>query len=160
MATDAELRVVRAADVAARAADTPRCLIESLWGAGAVGVIGGAPKSCKSWLALEMAVAVASGRPCLGRFAVCGPGTVLVYMAEDAPVEVRARLENLALARGTDFAALESPTRRGASTPSRKGGAPDPLLRSRGYGGSAPVARRSQSMIARTGASKSAGSDT
>jgi len=106
MATPGEFRVVRAADVAARGADTPPWMIETLWGANAVGVIGGAPKSCKSWLALEMAVAVASGRPCLGRFAVSGPGTALVYMAEDAPVEVRARLENLALARGTDFAAL------------------------------------------------------
>jgi hypothetical protein len=106
MATAAELRVVRAADVLARPAEELPWLIQSLWGAGAVGMIGGAPKSCKSWLALEMAVAVASGRPCLGRYAVSRPGMVLVYMAEDAPVEVRARLENLADARGTDFAAI------------------------------------------------------
>lgn len=106
MALCAEFRVLRAAEVAARTTDSPRWLIESLWGAGAVGVIGGSPKSCKTWLALEMAVAVASGRPCLGRFAVGLPGMALVYMAEDSPIEVRARLEQLAEARGTDFDTL------------------------------------------------------
>ena len=34
-------------------------LIESLWARGAVGIIGGAPKCCKSWLALDMALSVA-----------------------------------------------------------------------------------------------------
>lgn len=105
--THRELRVVRAADVAARAEDEPRWLVEGLWGAGAVGVIGGAPKSAKSWLALEMAVAVASGRPCLSRYAVPQPGPALVFAAEDAPVDVRERLENLAKARGADFGALD-----------------------------------------------------
>jgi hypothetical protein len=102
-----ELRVVRAADVAERAPDETPWLIEGLWGAGGVGVIGGAPKSCKTWLALEMAVAVASGRPCLGRYAVPRPGPVIVYAAEDAPPSVRERLEQLAEARGADFAALD-----------------------------------------------------
>lgn len=107
MAPDAELRVVRAADVAARAADTPRWLVEGLWSAGGVGVIGGAPKSAKTWLALEMAVAVASGRPCLGRYAVPQPGPSLVFAAEDAPLDVRERLEDLAQARGAPFASLD-----------------------------------------------------
>lgn len=107
MAPDAELRVVRAADVAARASDEPRWLVEGLWSAGAVGVIGGAPKSAKTWLALEMAVAVASGRPCLGRFGVPHPGPALVFAAEDAPIDVRERLEDLAEARGADFATLD-----------------------------------------------------
>ena len=39
-----------------------RWLIEGLWGAEAVGIIGGEPKCCKSFLALDMAVAVASVR--------------------------------------------------------------------------------------------------
>jgi hypothetical protein len=102
-----ELRVVRAADVSAPDSGEARWLIESLWGAGAVGVVGGPPKSCKTWLALEMAVAVASGKLCLGRFTVPKPGPVLVYAAEDAPVQVRERLEDLARARGTDLGSLE-----------------------------------------------------
>ena len=53
-------------------------LIEHLWTHQAVGVIGGCPKSGKTWLALEMAVAVAAGNPCLGVFPVRSPGSVLL----------------------------------------------------------------------------------
>lgn len=101
-----ELRVAKLADVAAGCEDSPAWLIETLWGAGAVGVIGGAPKLGKSWLALEMAVAVGSGAACLGRWAVPTPGPVLVYAAEDAPEAVRQRAEHLARARGVDLTRL------------------------------------------------------
>lgn len=107
MASSDELSVVRVAEVADEAASGPAWLIEGLWGARAVGVIGGAPKCGKTWLALEMAVAVASGRPCLGRHAVPMPGPVLVYAAEDAHECVRDRIAGLALARGADFASLD-----------------------------------------------------
>jgi hypothetical protein len=60
-----------------------------------VGVIGGSPKVGKSWLGLEMAVSLASATPCLGRFAPGRAGRVLLYMAEDAIPDVRARLESL-----------------------------------------------------------------
>lgn len=102
-----ELRVVRAADIHERPAGEPHWLIEPLWGAGAVGIIGGAPKSCKTWLALEMAVAVASGRPCMGRFSVPCPGPTLVFAAEDAPLQVKRRIESIARARQADFHSLE-----------------------------------------------------
>jgi len=70
-------------------------LIEKLWTQGAVGIIGGAPKCCKSWFGLDMAVSVASGTHCLGRFAVKHPGPVLVFLAEDACSAVRARIQAL-----------------------------------------------------------------
>jgi RecA-family ATPase len=60
-------------------------LVEQLWSRSGVGIVGGAPKCCKSWLGLELAVAVASATPCLGRFNVQAPGPVLVYLAEDSP---------------------------------------------------------------------------
>ena len=101
-----ELCVVQAAQIHEKA-DEPQWLVEPLWGAGAVGIIGGAPKSCKTWLALELAVAVASGRPCLGRFAVPRRGPVLIFAAEDAPLQVKSRLESLARARNADFASLD-----------------------------------------------------
>lgn len=107
MARSDELSVVRAAEVVDEAALGPAWLIEGLWGAGAVGVVGGAPKCGKTWLTLEMAVAVASGRPCLGRHEVPVSGAVLVYAAEDAHASVRDRLAGLAAARGADFATLE-----------------------------------------------------
>ncbi len=86
-----ELPVVRASELA-RTVETQPWLIEGLWAASGVGVIGGSPKSCKSWLGLEMAVSVSTGTPCLGRFDVRRPGTALVYLAEDAPHVVRDRL--------------------------------------------------------------------
>jgi hypothetical protein len=70
-------------------------------------VIGGEPKSNKSFLALDMAVAVASGAPCLGRFAVRSPGRVLLYAAEDAAPTVRERLEGISLAAGFKLQTLD-----------------------------------------------------
>ena len=72
-----------------------RWLIDNLWPTEGVGVIGAHPKCAKTWLGLEMAVAVASGRPCLGRFEVTQPGTVLVFLAEDSHHAVRERLDTL-----------------------------------------------------------------
>jgi hypothetical protein len=92
-------------------------LIEQLWSAQAVGVIGGAPKSAKTWLALELAVSVASATPALGCFAVAQPGPVLLYTAEDRPEQIQARLEHLARARalelrGLDLGLILAPTLR------------------------------------------------
>lgn len=80
-----------------------RWLIESLWADSGVGVIGGTPKSYKSWLGLEIACAVASGTNCLGRFNVPRPGPTLVYLAEDDLSEVRIRLDHLAQSKGLCF---------------------------------------------------------
>jgi len=82
-------------------------LVEGLWSAEGVGVIGGAPKCCKTWLALDLAVSVASGTDVLGRFHVAAPGPVLLYGAEDAPVRLRDRIESIASARGLRLADLE-----------------------------------------------------
>jgi len=84
-----------------------RWLIESLWSEEAVGIVGGEPKCCKSFLALDMAVAVASGSPCLRRFAVPSKGPVLLYAAEDALHVVRKRLEGICNAAHLDFARLD-----------------------------------------------------
>lgn len=84
-----------------------RWLIEDLWATGAVGIVGGEPKCCKSFLVLGMAVAVASGRPCLGQFRIPHPGRVLLYAAEDALHVVRDRLEGIAAYHQIDLASLE-----------------------------------------------------
>ena len=80
-----------------------RWLVEELWGDSSVGVIGGAPKSSKTWLGLDMALSVATGTPCLGRYAVPEAGPVLVYLAEDALPVVRERVEGMARHRGLDL---------------------------------------------------------
>lgn len=84
-----------------------RWLIESLWSAEAVGIVGGEPKCCKSFLALDMAVSVASGTACLRRFAVPNPGRVLLYAAEDALHVVRKRLEGICGAAGLSLDDLD-----------------------------------------------------
>jgi RecA-family ATPase len=77
-----------------------RWLIDELWADEAVGIVGGEPKCCKSFLALDMAVSVAGGVPCLRRFAPVQTGRVLLFAAEDALHVVRQRLAGIALAAG------------------------------------------------------------
>lgn len=100
------LPVVRVAQVQA-APVAHRWLVQDLWAEQAVGCIGGTPKSLKTWLALEIAVAVASGRHALGKFAVHGGvAPVLLYAAEDSAVAIRDRVAGIAQARGLDLARL------------------------------------------------------
>jgi AAA domain len=100
MSMDGEtLPTTRAADLD-DAFDAQQWLVSSLWGRAAVGILGGAPKCCKSWLALDLAVSVASRTPCLGSFAVEDPGPVMLYMAEDSAAVVKARLAGLCYHRG------------------------------------------------------------
>src|SRR6185295_9165673 len=106
MTTATSLPVTRAADLA----DVPmarRWLVEDLWGDEAVGIVGGEPKCCKSFLALDLAVAVASGAPCMRRFAVARTGRVLLFAAEDALHVVRQRLAGIAVAAGVALADLD-----------------------------------------------------
>lgn len=84
-----------------------RWLIEGLWGDKAVGIFGGEPKCYKSFGALAMGVAVASGKPLWGRFKVPHPGRVLIYAAEDALHIVRERLEWLCAVNKVAFGDLD-----------------------------------------------------
>jgi len=84
-----------------------RWLIEGLWAEQAVGIIGGEPKCCKSFLALDMAVSVASGSACLRHYRVVRPGCVLLSAAEDALHVVRERLDGICRAAGVDLRSLD-----------------------------------------------------
>jgi len=84
----------------------PSWLVDGLWPNEGVGCLGGMPKSCKSWLALDLAVSVASGTAALGTYAVPSAGPVLVLAAEDPPATVRSRLDGLAVARGVSLESL------------------------------------------------------
>ncbi len=81
-------------------------LVEDLWAEQAVGILGGEPKCCKSFLALEVAVSVASGAACLRQFPVRRSGPVLLFPAEDSLAVVRQRLEGIAAAAQVPFASL------------------------------------------------------
>jgi RecA-family ATPase len=96
--------------LAHRLAERPRerdWLIDQLWGDEAVGIVGGEPKSCKSFLALEIAVSVAGGVPCLRRFQPMQTGRVLLFAAEDALHIVRQRLAGIAAAAGRELVDLD-----------------------------------------------------
>ena len=99
------LPVLRADQLSAAPAQIP-WLIEDLWTDQAVGILGGEPKCCKSFLALDIALSVASGSPCLRRYPVERPGPVLFFPAEDSLAIVRQRLDGLAAAAAVPLANL------------------------------------------------------
>ncbi len=104
--SDQVLPMVRVAELPSEEL-AERWLVEQLWCARSVGVIGGAPKCAKMWLGLDMALSVATGTACLGKYAVPQPGPVLVYLAEDALPVVRERVEGMARHRGLDLAGVD-----------------------------------------------------
>lgn len=67
-----------------------------------VAVIGGEPKTAKTWAALEIAMAVTTGTPAFGEFATTGdaPRGAVVFLAEDNARSVRNRVRSLLQGRG------------------------------------------------------------
>jgi hypothetical protein len=97
--------------------EAQRWLVTDLWMEEGVGIVGGEPKLGKSFLALDMAVAVASGAACLRSYPVPRPGLVLLYAAEDALHIVRRRLEGICAAASCclqelDLQVITAPTLR------------------------------------------------
>ena len=84
----------------AMAMEEPKWLIEDIWTAGSHGIIGGEPKTSKTTLALAAGLAVASGTPFLGKYAVGAPGPVLMIQEENAPWMMQDRLRKLAADSG------------------------------------------------------------
>lgn len=105
-ASPLSLPTVRVGDVAPPQ-ENGRWLVRSLWPAAAVGIIGGPPKSAKTWLALDLAVSVASATPCLGVFSVERPGPVLAFLAEDSLERTRERVAGMACRRALSLADLD-----------------------------------------------------
>lgn len=65
----------------------PRWIVRDIWTEGSCGFIAGAPKSYKSWMALDLALSVATGLPFLGTYKTIKPGPVL-YLQEEDPVSL------------------------------------------------------------------------
>lgn len=59
-------------------------------------ILAGAPKSGKSWLALDIATAITTGKQALGHFR-CSKGTVLYLALEDSERRVTERIETLGM---------------------------------------------------------------
>jgi hypothetical protein len=94
--------VRRVHEVVARSTEQ-RWLVDQLFARSSVGLLGGPPKAFKTWVAAELALAVATGTPAFGRFAAPDPGTVLFFGAEDPLPDLRTRFDGIARARGLDL---------------------------------------------------------
>lgn len=81
-------------------------IVEGLFLEAGAGILGGAPKSCKSFFALDLCVAIASGTSCAGRFQVLSPGPVVVLCAEDPHAVISSRLTALSRARNRSLQEL------------------------------------------------------
>ena len=101
-----QLPVVRVGEISSED-DAHRWLVEELWGVRSVGVIGGAPKCAKTWLGLDIALSVATGTACLGKYVVPEPGPVLMYLAEDSLPAVRERVAGMARHRDIELGGVE-----------------------------------------------------
>lgn len=73
--------------------------VQGLISRGGIAMLGAEPKSCKTWLAVEIAIAVATGTPVCGEFSV-ERGVVAYFFAEDLAVQVRNRVRALSIGRG------------------------------------------------------------
>lgn len=99
---------LKVAHVAAieRLPEGERWLVEEFLTNSSIAVLAATPKAGKTWVALALAVAVASGTPAMGRFHVPSPGTVLLFHAEDDSRAVRERIESIAVGAGLEFEKL------------------------------------------------------
>ena len=86
--------------------EAERWLVEGFLSQGSITVLAAAPKTGKTWVALGLAVGVASGTPALGNFHVPSPGPVLVFPAEDDPRAVRERIDGLCRGAGLELRGL------------------------------------------------------
>lgn len=100
------LATVHAADLADRTAPLT-WLIPGLLMHGSANILGGATKIGKSFIALDVCTAVASGTPCAGCFEVPAKAPVTLLAAEDPDAVFLSRLEALARARGFALRALQ-----------------------------------------------------
>lgn len=90
-------------DVMAKPIKRPNWLIHDIWTKGSVGFISGAPKSYKSYFALDMALSVATGTHFLGHVGFkAQPGKVLYLQEEDSLPIVVSRLEQIVEERTPD----------------------------------------------------------
>lgn len=83
-----------------------RWLVRDLWLAEGVGIIGGEPKTFKSFTSAQLATCVASGRPMFGRHEV-QQGRVLMFNAEDRPAMTRDRIARMCRALDIDIGSLD-----------------------------------------------------
>lgn len=84
-------------------------MVADVWGESEVGFISGLPKSYKSWLAIDLAVSVATGTRFLGTFQ-CKRHNVLLIQEEDPRPILQDRLAKVAGAKGLIYGKKTGPS--------------------------------------------------
>lgn len=88
------------ADFMASRFEMPGWLVDRTWLAETIGFLAGPPKVKKTWLALDLALSVATGSPFLGEFEVPDSGVVILVQREDPAVYLQDRLWKITVAKG------------------------------------------------------------
>lgn len=99
--------IISVADLLKEPDEPERWLVDNFWRDQTIGLIVGPPKTMKSFLAIEIAVAIASGTPMFGMFHVPEPQTVVYVQEESARRYVRKRFAGVMAGRGIHPAAVE-----------------------------------------------------
>lgn len=89
----------------ARERQDPKWMIEGLWSDKSHGIVAGEPKTRKSYLAIDIAVSVATATPALGYFPVSKPSPVLMIQEEVSDSEMSKRLRWIIASKGLGGAA-------------------------------------------------------
>lgn len=77
-------------------------LIEGILAIGAAGFLAAPPKHGKTWIAVALALSVASGKPFLGRFTIPAARPVMYFALEGSKPALRARFGAVARGLGLD----------------------------------------------------------
>ncbi|SMH30664.1 Toprim domain-containing protein [Rathayibacter oskolensis] len=98
-------KTVTAADLA-QPVPPMEWMVKGVWPAGSYGVLAGEKKTLKTYTAISLMLAVASGQPFLGRFEVVTPRPVLMYLGEGGKGPTQRRIQRIAEHMGVDLASL------------------------------------------------------
>ena len=80
--------------------ESPGWMIDQIWPAVEQGIVSGTNGTLKSFFALDAAISIATGTPCLGQFEVLRQGKVLFIQEEVENWTMQDRIRRIALARG------------------------------------------------------------
>lgn len=82
------------------AAGEQKWLIEGIWRHGDYGILSAAPKAQKTYTAVDLGVAIATGTPWLGFVNTEVEGTVMMFLGEGGDAEVLRRVDGALTERG------------------------------------------------------------
>jgi hypothetical protein len=89
------LNFVKAEEILSKQFPPTQWLVDGLIPKASVVAIAGEPKAKKTWAAMEIALAVASGRKAFGEFRTRAPADVFMVLVESNEVECQARLRSI-----------------------------------------------------------------